>query len=297
MYLAPCLQGREPNDQALDLFFQRFRKRVERLDPQERADVTLRLDTEQAEPVAAGARPAVDAELLGIFLEEAGEVLGRMESASARLAASSASDLEALGIIRRGFHTFKGSGRMVGLMDLGEVAWEVEQLLNLWLEEKRPAGDALLDFLKDAPRARSANGCASCGDGSLRREIDGVALVHAARALKAAPPPPPPPEDITIGGTTLSRPFFEIYIKEARRARERARDRVRRVAQREPGADISQAFLRAAHTLASSSGTAGFAEAAAVGAAIEQWIPFARESDDPGDAEVHRKTRSAACAR
>ncbi len=82
MYLGPCLQGREPTDQALDLFFQRFRTRVERLDPSERADVTLRLDAQADEPAVAGARPAVDEELLGIFLEEAGEVLGRMENAS-----------------------------------------------------------------------------------------------------------------------------------------------------------------------------------------------------------------------
>ena len=283
MYLAPCLQGREPTDQALDLFFQRFRKRVERLDPSERADVTLRLDAQADEPALAGARPAVDEELLGIFLEEAGEVLGRMESASARLAEPH-NDHEALGIIRRGFHTFKGSGRMVGLMDLGEVAWEVEQLLNLWLEEKRPAGDALLAFLKHA-RIAFGEWVRQLRDGSLRGEIDGAALVHAARELKAAPPPPPLPEDITIGRTTLSRPFFEIYIKEAAEHVSALEAEFAAWRSASP-ADTSQEFLRAAHTLASSSGTAGFAEAAAVAAAIEQWIPFARESNNPGDAEI-----------
>jgi chemosensory pili system protein ChpA (sensor histidine kinase/response regulator) len=48
-------------------------------------------------------------------------------------------DREALTTIRRGFHTLKGSGRMVGLMDLGEAAWEVERAMNQWLEAKKPA--------------------------------------------------------------------------------------------------------------------------------------------------------------
>ncbi len=55
--------------------------------------------------------------------------------------------------IRRGFHTLKGSGRMVGLMDLGEVAWEVEQVMNRWLEQKWPASADLLDLIAAASGA------------------------------------------------------------------------------------------------------------------------------------------------
>ena len=40
--------------------------------------------------------------------------------------------------MRRGFHTLKGSGRMVGLMDLGEIAYDVEKIHNRLLEEERP---------------------------------------------------------------------------------------------------------------------------------------------------------------
>ena len=36
--------------------------------------------------------------------------------------------------IRRGFHTLRGSGRMVGLVQLGDTAWAVEQALNRWLQ-------------------------------------------------------------------------------------------------------------------------------------------------------------------
>src|SRR5688572_15270034 len=56
----------------------------------------------------------VDRELLEIFLEEAAEVVATVADS---LAASRESphDREALTTIRRGFHTLKGSGRMVGL--------------------------------------------------------------------------------------------------------------------------------------------------------------------------------------
>ena len=56
-------------------------------------------------------------------------------------------DIEALTTLRRSFHTLKGSGRMVNLGELGEVAWGGEQVLNLWLQEKRPASPALLAML------------------------------------------------------------------------------------------------------------------------------------------------------
>ena len=161
-FLEPCLQGREPAEQAIELFFRRYDKAhtpvleralgfdggAVRRGAQERraavADAGRGADCAAAaagsEPAAAPApqagpaeqpRPAVDAELLAIFLEEAGEVLATIEARAARRAARSRRTCEALTVIRRGFHTLKGSGRMVGLMDLGEVAWEIEQVMNL----------------------------------------------------------------------------------------------------------------------------------------------------------------------
>jgi chemosensory pili system protein ChpA (sensor histidine kinase/response regulator) len=148
-YLEPCLHGRDPAEQAIDLFFQRFGRRIGKQDGAAWADQTSQLqaaaagDTAaaaEAAPAAKEARPGVDPELLGIFLDEADEVLKNIES-SVPLCHAQQDSLEPLTTIRRAFHTLKGSGRMVGLMDLGEVAWELEQLMNGWLEEKRPASD------------------------------------------------------------------------------------------------------------------------------------------------------------
>lgn len=88
----------------------------------------------------------VDQELLDIFLEEATEVIATMNDSLAT-AKQAPHDREALTTIRRGFHTLKGSGRMVGLVDLGEVAWGCEQTMNKWLKDDKPASDALLKFV------------------------------------------------------------------------------------------------------------------------------------------------------
>ena len=80
----------------------------------------------------------IDAELLAIFLEEAQEVLGTI-SENLELSRAQAHEREFLTVMRRGFHTLKGSSRMVGLNRFGECAWNVEQVMNKWLQEERPA--------------------------------------------------------------------------------------------------------------------------------------------------------------
>ena len=100
-------------------------------------------------PVAASRDPEVDAELLQIYLEEADEVLANIAAKHQQLL-EDAGDNDALVVVRRGFHTLKGSGRMVGLTRLGEAAWGIEQTLNLWLQEGRDVGGALLDLVQRA---------------------------------------------------------------------------------------------------------------------------------------------------
>ncbi len=89
----------------------------------------------------------VDQEILEIFLEEAGEVIATIEEHLA-MVRKSAHDREALTTIRRGYHTLKGSGRMVGLNDLGEVAWNCEQVMNKWLKDDKPASLGLMYFIE-----------------------------------------------------------------------------------------------------------------------------------------------------
>ncbi|MEZ5653627.1 MAG: Hpt domain-containing protein [Burkholderiaceae bacterium] len=91
----------------------------------------------------------IDAELLEVFLIEGAEVLTSIGSNRTKLARSG-SDMAALTSVRRGFHTLKGSSRMVGLDDFGDVAWALEELLNQWLAEERSVDDVLLALIDEA---------------------------------------------------------------------------------------------------------------------------------------------------
>jgi chemosensory pili system protein ChpA (sensor histidine kinase/response regulator) len=333
----------------------------------------------------------VDQELLGIFLEEAGEVVAAIAGSHAQCA-QAPHDREGLTTIRRGFHTLKGSGRMVGLMELGEMAWQCEQVMNKWLKDDRHASAALLGFIELA-RGSFARWVDELKQSGAAR-IDGAEIVRQAEALKSdghaaphptaagpepaaaptpaptetkavddlsfidipapaaaveAPPPesvepqpepvaprpeavepqpspmafsfepldlsppqppvagepagiaaaeapaaqmPEPPEpveqatqpqpasaeppDVVIGPVSLAPAFFAIYLGEAEE-HVAALDREMARIEADPMVPVSDAFMRAAHTLASSSRTTGFESVAEVSAALEKWLAEAIE--------------------
>ncbi len=111
--------------------------------------------SEETLQLAQSSHEEIDAELLAIFLEEAKEVLASMAEHYAILE-SQPHNVEALTTLRRASHTLKGSGRMVGLKDLGEAAWAVEQTLNLWLRQELPTTRELLALLSDSQAIFSA---------------------------------------------------------------------------------------------------------------------------------------------
>ena len=103
-----------------------------------------------AEPL--GQSQAVDFEeddLRDIFLEEAREVAGNGQEALRGLASEPA-DIGHFTVLRRVFHTLKGSSRMVGLNAFGDAAWSMEQMLNSLLAEQKPATEAFMGLAADA---------------------------------------------------------------------------------------------------------------------------------------------------
>jgi chemosensory pili system protein ChpA (sensor histidine kinase/response regulator) len=305
-FLEPCRHGRDPAEEAIDLFFRRYEKR----DAPPSLDTTMRMkspvaatagsvndptmkleiDIPDAPPPAqstSDARAGVDADLLAIYLEEAVEVLENIDKTVPECRARP-DDREALTTIRRGFHTLKGSGRMVGLMDLGEAGWEVERAMNKWLEEKKPATPALLELITTASKS-FAGWIAALKEGNLRQEVDAGHLVDLAAHLDAAlaevPAVQPAAEETIIGGMTMPRNFFDIYYKEASEHIAALEAQCREWRQM-PGAEASHEFMRAAHTLASSSRTTGFVALADLAAALEHWTGFSARSTAPGDGEL-----------
>jgi len=152
---------------------------------------------ETAKLIEASAE-TVDAELLSVYLEEAGEVLATISS-HLEEARTQPQNVETLRTIRRGFHTLKGSGRMVGLVRLGEAAWAVEQVMNKWLEEERPGTADVFALIAhahaffDQAVERLKAGAAS---------PDEAAVVALAQRVKAGEPL----GDLTLPATPASAP-------------------------------------------------------------------------------------------
>ena len=107
--------------------------------------------TAPAAPVIVDAAE-VDPELLDIFLEEAREVAGNGLHSTQALVAEP-NNIGEMTTLRRAFHTLKGSSRMVGLNVFGEAAWSMEQVMNAWLAEQKPASSQLCELSKQALQA------------------------------------------------------------------------------------------------------------------------------------------------
>jgi chemosensory pili system protein ChpA (sensor histidine kinase/response regulator) len=108
--------------------------------------------SEETQRLLATDASELDRELLEIYLSEAAEVLDGIAQ-NHRILSDNPGDREALRTIRRGFHTLKGSGRMVGLTELGEYAYRAEHVFNRLLEEERPVTGAVLALVDTAHRS------------------------------------------------------------------------------------------------------------------------------------------------
>ena len=128
-------------------------------------------------PAASGDDVAVEAELLAIFISEAQEVLAFVDTTLGQPDGQA----DSLTMLRRSFHTLKGSGRMVGLTPFADTAAAVERVMNTWLAEERPATPGLLALLTAAARELGAWVGELAAAGASAR--DGLALRAAATAL------------------------------------------------------------------------------------------------------------------
>jgi chemosensory pili system protein ChpA (sensor histidine kinase/response regulator) len=95
--------------------------------------------------------PDGDEEILEIFIEEADEELQKLAALVPMWVTSL--DAEYLADIRRSFHTLKGSGRMVGALAIGELAWNLENLVNKVIENTVEPHDAIKSVLSGSVKA------------------------------------------------------------------------------------------------------------------------------------------------
>jgi chemosensory pili system protein ChpA (sensor histidine kinase/response regulator) len=146
--------------------------------------------------LAEASQEEFDAELLDIFIEEAREVLEAMASSTDAVRVQPHRQ-DLLTTLRRGFHTLKGSGRMVGLRDLGESAFAMEQVMNRWLASERDGVPELFDLL-DRARLLFADWVGRLAQGDTRSP-DHEWLQSACNAMLAHEPEPIAAAPVTVG--------------------------------------------------------------------------------------------------
>ncbi|HEU4708354.1 MAG TPA: Hpt domain-containing protein, partial [Methylophilaceae bacterium] len=269
---APAVDIGEPAEESIS----------EIADTSEAEDVAVEAQTVEAPAIqvtapAVAAGPLVtdkafDDELLDIYLTEAEEVLGHVAQFLQTLRVN-ATDNEALVEVRRGFHTLKGSGRTVGLEALGQVAWAVEKLMNHMLEGKVVPSSAQLSFIEEASAAFAGWAAALRESGSAELETD--SWTQRAAWLESESDNQPPvaiAEEVVIDGTRkMSRNLFNIFLSEADQHMETLQQGFSALSVDSPSRP-TEASRRAAHTLSSNAGTAGFKSISDLAKALEQWL-------------------------
>ena len=103
----------------------------------------------RASAPSAAAQPALDPDLVALFVEEAREELAKIQQQYLRWEENPL-DGDALASLRRSFHTLKGSGRMVGARNIGEFAWAIESLLNRLMSGTLARTQGMLALLREA---------------------------------------------------------------------------------------------------------------------------------------------------
>ena len=188
--------------------------------------------------------------------------------------------------LMRSFHTLKGSGRMVNLHDLGEVAWRMEQALDNWANEQKPITEELLHLVTRAHET-FRTWCDNLKQHGTT-EIDATELLQLIDELVAEQPndaeavqsESTPEEDtnadIIIGDLTIPHDLFGIFIAEAYQHLNTLENELNTLALQDD-ATANDNFVLAAHTLSSTAQTLGFTFIAELAAAVEQWLLFLQE--------------------
>lgn len=259
-----------------------------------------------AETVAAPVEQqadGVDAELLGIFIAEAQEVLAFVVETLPR-AADEPGNQETLTLLRRSFHTLKGSSRMVDLEAFGATAAAIERVMNVWLADGRSATADLLALLAHAYAELDAWVAELAAGRTPAR--DGAALIEAAARVQEGGPFEPlaeaplvlddiieapalddiplldEPLDLAgddgvrrVGDLAIPQALHDVYLLETETLcanLEQSLDALRRGLDGDALKDAVKDGVTAAHTLAGTSATVGYAALRDLAQALETTV-------------------------
>ena len=231
----------------------------------------------------------LDEEIMQIFIEDAREIITVIDKTLPAWQAAP-DNRDVLLELRRAFHTLKGSGRMVGASEIAELAWAVENMLNRVREGKIPYSDPMFRLLNEVhgvlPRMVDQLEGGSGPDTdieALRNRADAMASDGGAAEAAAEPPAAQPEmetdaaayvEDydvappIEIAATAadaeedepaprLDPVLLQIFTGEARGHVSTVHNEVEQCRRAGGACLVSEALLRAAHTMQGSSRALG----------------------------------------
>ena len=264
---------------------------------------TLHIETSQEEkPLAQAAqggssappplvRPDLDkpeAEFLELFIEEAKEEIASIEQEFPKWE-EDADNSEALAIVRRSFHTLKGSGRMVGADTIGEFAWSIEDLLNRVINGTLTRTDEIVEFVAKCVGVlpRLVEELEEGTDPQV--DIDSM-KVHARSfaqpemppdstlvpTLQAEPAHPEPPAEAWTEEDSQIMPLDpvlqEIFTKESAGHLQTIKKYLEECRQHTPPHAVTEALHRSCHTLNGSANMAGVEPAVKIAEPLNRYI-------------------------
>jgi chemosensory pili system protein ChpA (sensor histidine kinase/response regulator) len=222
----------------------------------------------------------VDPQFVELFIEEAKEEIASIQNSFPQWD-QNPMDLESLALMRRSFHTLKGSGRMVGARSIAEFGWSIENLLNRIIDKTLSRTPGMMALLRGAVAALPqlveqletgrqnsvpiealmsrafayADGReADQGTVTLTEErAPAVAAPEPAPAATASAPEPEPAVAAAAAPPAMDPMLHDIYSKETSSHLTEIREYLRKRSGQPAPHELPEPVYRAIHTLSGSS--------------------------------------------
>ncbi len=279
---------------------------VQDIEPQETLQQEEPVVAEEKEPLSSAAAVLddeendIDDEILDIFFEEAEEEMETLATYFPKWKANP-EDEESLSVVRRSFHTLKGSGRMVGATEIGEFAWAFENTLNRVLDhtipqspevvrliEKaldalphviaqfkgEPANDIDFEALQEESYQISKGGGLSrleAGEMEVPSKEDGPSVIASKESIAVTKVVGNKEEEKASEPTGIDPVLLEIFTKESNRHLDDIRSFIEQCIGQQENCRINDDLIRAIHTLHGSSHMAGITDIAEVSSLMEKY--------------------------
>ena len=257
----------------------------------------------------------IDDEILDIFFEEAEEEMESLATYFPKWKANP-DDEESLSIVRRSFHTLKGSGRMVGATEIGEFAWSFENMLNRVIDHTIPLGPEVISVIEraldalpnviaqfkgeafddtDIQALQEESYQLSKGGGLSRLEAgemevpskeDGPSVIASKESIAVTKTAGnAEPEEVSVP-TGIDPVLLEIFTKESNRHLDDIRSFIEQCIGQQENCRINDDLIRAIHTLHGSSHMAGITDIAEVSSLMEKYTKLLKSNNASVEEEI-----------